>query len=91
MEIKSRKEIKFRNRSTQPHICFLEVRRSGTLIGHVRRGERGFFQFFRGPENFVMYELEDADLRQLKKRIVLRESSPPGAVINQALEPTYRP
>jgi len=89
MEAKFRKEIKFRNRSTQPHICLLEVRRSCTLICHVRRGERGFFQYFRGAENFVMYELEDADLRQLKKRIVLQESSPPGAVFNQALDPTY--
>ena len=69
-------QIKFRNRSTQPHICLLEVRRSGTLIGRVRRGEIGFFQYYRGADNFVMFELEDRDLQQLKKRIVLRESSP---------------
>jgi hypothetical protein len=62
MDTKSRKEIKFRNRSTQPYICLLEVRRSGTVIGHVRRGERGIFQYYRGPENFVMYELEHGDL-----------------------------
>ena len=88
MGTKVHQEIKFRNRSTQPHICLLEVRRSGTLIGHVRRGERGFFQYYRGAENFVMYEFENADLRQLKKRIVLREGSPVSAVINQVLEPT---
>jgi len=44
------------------------------LIGHVRRGERGFFQYYRGAENIVMYDFEDADLQQLKKRIVLEES-----------------
>jgi len=76
METEFRKRITFRNRSTQPHICLLEVRRSGRLIGRVRRGERGLFQYYRGAENFLMYELEDADLQRLKKRIVLRESSP---------------
>jgi hypothetical protein len=40
----------------------------------TQRDERGFFS---GAENYVMYELEDADLRQLKKRIVLRGSSAP--------------
>ena len=67
-------EIKFRERNTQPNYFLLEVRRSGTLIGHVRRGERGFFQYFRGEQNFVMYELEHGDLEQLKRRIVWRES-----------------
>ena len=75
MEPESPEEIKFRNRSTQPHICFLEVCRSGTLIGHVRRGDRGFFQYYRGADNLVMYELEDRDLQRLKKRIVSLENS----------------
>lgn len=69
-----RKAIKYRNRSSQPHICLLEVRKSGTLIGHVRRGERGFFQYYRGAENLVMYELEHADLQQLKKLIAALEN-----------------
>jgi hypothetical protein len=91
METKVRKEIKSRNRSTQAHFCLLEVRRSGMVVGHIRRGEREFFQYHRGTENFVRYEFDDADLLQLKKRIVLQESSPRSAVINQSLERYNRP
>lgn len=72
-----RGRIRYRKRRSQPHICFLEVRKSGTLIGHVGRGERGFFQYYRGAENFVMYELEHADLQQLKRLIASIENPSP--------------
>jgi hypothetical protein len=40
--------IEFRERRTQEQDFRLEVRKAGELLGHVRRGDGGFFQYYRG-------------------------------------------
>ena len=66
--------IEFRERPTQEHNFQLEVRKAGALIGHLRRSADGFFQYYRGPLNLLMYEFEDDDLERLKQRIASREA-----------------
>ena len=66
--------IEFRERPTQEHHFQLEVRKAGVLIGHVRHSAQGFFQYYRGPLNLLMYEFEDDDLDRLKQRIASREA-----------------
>ena len=61
--------IKFRERPTMEHVFQLEVRKAGALLGHVRRDAKGFYQYYRGPLNQLMYEFEDDDLDRMKKRI----------------------
>jgi hypothetical protein len=45
-----------------------------SLVGHVRRDASGFFQYYRGPLNELLFEFEDDDLDRLKQRIAARES-----------------
>jgi hypothetical protein len=66
--------IEFRARPAQDHDFQLEVRKSGALLGYVRRSDGRFFQYYRGPLNEVTYEFEDDDLDRLKKRIASRET-----------------
>ena len=66
--------IEFCERPTQEHNFQLEVRKTGALIGHVRRGAEGFFQYYGGPLNVLMYEFEDDDLDRLKQRIASTEA-----------------
>jgi len=66
--------IEFRERRTQEHYFQLEVRKSGSLVGHVRRDASGAFQYYRGPLNELLFEFEDDDLDRLKQRIAARES-----------------
>ena len=68
--------IEFRERRTQEQDFRLEVRKAGELLGHVRRGDGGFFQYYRGALGAldgVTFEFEDDDLDRLKKRIASRE------------------
>jgi hypothetical protein len=55
----------------------LEVRKSGALIGHIRCDEKGFYQYYRGPLNQLIYEFEDDDLDRLKQRVAAREETSP--------------
>ena len=66
--------IEFRERPTQEHNFQLEVHKAGALMGHLRRSADGFFQYYRGPLNLLMYEFEDDDLERLKHRIASREA-----------------
>jgi len=66
--------IEFRERRTEAHDFQLEVRKSGSLVGRVRRDASGFFQYYRGPMNELLFEFEDDDLDRLKQRIAARES-----------------
>jgi len=66
--------IEFRERPTQEHNFQLEVHKAGALMGHLRRSADGFFQYYRGPLNLLMYEFEDDDLERLKQRIASREA-----------------
>ena len=66
--------IEFREHPSQERDLVLEVRKSGAVIGHVRRGDEGFFQYYRGPDNQVLFEFEDDDLERLKQRIASREA-----------------
>jgi hypothetical protein len=65
--------IAFREHPTQENDFQLEVRKSGVLLGYVRR-DGDFFQYCRGAVNDVMFEFEDDDLDRLKQRIALREA-----------------
>ena len=67
--------LEFRERSTLEHVLQWEVRRSGALLGHVRRNASGAYQYYRGPLNQLMYEFEDEDLERIKKRVTVREQS----------------
>jgi hypothetical protein len=58
--------IELRERRTQEQDFQLGVRKSGELLAHVRRGDGGCFQYYRGALNEVTYEFEDDDLDQLK-------------------------
>ena len=65
--------IDFREYQTQERDFQLEVRKSGLLLGYVRR-DGAFFQYYRGAINEVMFEFEDDDLHRLKQRIASREA-----------------
>ena len=67
--------IEFRERPTLEHVFQLEVRKSGALLGHVRRNPRRIFQYYRGPLNQLMYEFQDDDLDRIKKRVAAREGA----------------
>ena len=43
-------------------------------VRHERRSADGFFQYYRGPLNLLMYEFEDDNLERLKQRIASREA-----------------
>jgi hypothetical protein len=66
--------IEFRECPTEERDFQLEVRKSGALLGRVRRDASGFFQYFRGHPNELMFEFEDDDLDRLKQRIASREA-----------------
>jgi len=66
--------IEFRERPTQERDFLLEVRKSGALLGQVRRYASGFFQYYRGALNELVFEFEDDDLERLKQRIASREA-----------------
>ena len=68
--------LDFREHPTQEYDFQLEVRKSGVLLGYVRR-DGDFFQYYRGAVNEVMFEFEDDDLDRLKQRIASRERQPP--------------
>jgi len=61
--------IEFREHHTSGHPFQLEVRRSGILIGHVRRNVAGVYQYLRGEFNELVFEFQDQDLDALKKKI----------------------
>jgi hypothetical protein len=44
--------IEFRERPTLEHLFQLEVRKSGALLGHVRRNAKGIYQYEPGPLDF---------------------------------------
>jgi hypothetical protein len=67
--------IEFRERPTPEYDFPLEVRKSGVLLGHVRRNAKGAYQYYRGPLNQLMYEFEDDDLDRIKKRVAAREDT----------------
>lgn len=69
--------IEFRERPTMEHVFQLEVRKSGALIGHIRRDEKGFYQYYRGPLNQLIFEFEDDDLDRMKQRVATREETSP--------------
>jgi hypothetical protein len=68
-------DIEFRERPTQEHNFQLEVRKTGTLIGHIRCDANGFYQYYRGPLNLLIYEFEDDDLERMNQRIVSKEET----------------
>ena len=49
-------DIEFRECPTEERDFQLEVRKSGALLGRVRRDASGFFQYFRGHPNELMFE-----------------------------------
>ena len=67
--------IEFRERPTMEHAFQLEVRKSGALIGHIRCDEKGFYRYYRGPLNQLIYEFEDDDFDRLKQRVAAREET----------------
>jgi len=69
--------VEFLERPTMEHVFQLEVRKSGALIGHIRCDEKGFYQYYRGPFNQLIYEFEDDDLDRMKQRVAAREESSP--------------
>lgn len=69
--------IEFRERPTMEHVFQLEVRKSGALIGHIRCDEKGFYQYYRGPLNQLIFEFEDDDLDRMKQRVATREETSP--------------
>jgi hypothetical protein len=69
--------IEFRERPTSAYDFQLEVRKSGVLLGHVRRTAKGVYQYYRGPLNELTYEFEDTDLGRLKSLVVAREEASP--------------
>ena len=68
--------IEFCERPTMEHVFQLEVRKAGALIGHIRGDEKGFYQYYRGPLNQLIYEFEDDDLERMKQRI----AAPPSRI-----------
>jgi len=69
--------IEFCERPTMEHAFQLEVRKSGVLMGHIRCDEKGFYQYYRGPLNQLMFEVEDDDLDRMKQRVAAREEASP--------------
>jgi hypothetical protein len=67
----------FRERPTMEHAFQLEVRKSDVLMGHTRCGEKGFYQYYRGPLNQPDLEFEDDDLDRMKQRVAARERTSP--------------
>jgi len=67
--------IEFRERPTVERASQLEVRKSGALLGHIRRNPRGKYQYYRGPLNQLMYEFEDDDLDRIELRVAAREGT----------------
>lgn len=65
--------IDFREQPTPEYRFQLEVRKTGVLVGYVRR-DGDFFQYYRGAVNQVIFEFEDDDLDRLKSRIASREA-----------------
>ena len=68
--------IEFREHHTLGYPFQLEVRRSGILIGHVRRNVAGVYQYLRGEFNELVFEFQDQDLDALKKKIEEMEDQP---------------
>jgi hypothetical protein len=73
----ARMSIEFLERPTLGHDVQLEVRRSGALVGHIRCDGTGFYQYYRGPLNQLMYEFEDDDLERMKQYVAAKEEWPP--------------
>jgi hypothetical protein len=69
--------IEFRERPTMEHAFQLEVRKSGVLMGHIRCDEKGFYQYYRGPLNQLIFEFEDDDLDRMKQRVAATEEPSP--------------
>ena len=48
----------------------VEVRKSGALLGHIRkRPDTGAFAYYRGAANVLTASLESGDLADLKKQV----------------------
>jgi len=69
--------IEFREHHTLGYPFQLEVRRSGVLIGHVRRNAVGIYQYLRGEFNELVFEFQDQDLDRLQKKIQETEGNRP--------------
>ena len=52
--------IEFRERPTLEHLFQLEVRKSGALLGHVRRNAKGIDQYEPGPLDFHALDVSRA-------------------------------
>jgi hypothetical protein len=46
-------------------------------MGHIRCDEKGFYQYYRGPLNQLIFEFEDDDLDRMKQRVAAREEPSP--------------
>ena len=67
------KEVEFVEKSTLGGGWSLEVKRSGVLVGHVRRRpDTGAYRYFRGPHNQLTASLEERDLETLKRRLIAK-------------------
>jgi hypothetical protein len=70
--------IEFREHHTLRHPFQLQVLRSGTLVGHVRRNAAaGVYQYLRGEFNELVFEFQDQDLDALKRKIEQVEGAKP--------------
>ena len=65
------KKLKFIEKSTLGGGWSVEVRRSGILLGHIRRRpDTGAYRYFRGPHNELTASAEEHDLETLKRRLM---------------------
>lgn len=62
--------MEFKEKETLGLDWSLEVRRSGILIGHIRKHPTsGIYRYFDGPRNELTSSLEDEDLAKLKRKV----------------------
>jgi hypothetical protein len=62
--------VEFKSRQTLRGGLWIEVHRSGVLIGHIRMSiDRATFRYFRGSCNELAPSYEDRDLDRLKRRV----------------------
>lgn len=62
--------IEYKEQETLGNGWAVVVRRSDTVIGHIRRHPtNGSFLYFRGPANILTPSYEDNDIANLKRRI----------------------
>jgi hypothetical protein len=70
-------ELGFRERPTMEHAFHWKCGSPVVLMGHIRCDEKGFYQYYRGPLNQLIFEFEDDDLDRMKQRVAAREEPSP--------------